>query len=199
MIAFLNGLVYAKFESSCIVDVQGVGYEVVMPTSEWDRLPPLGQGVILHIWYLGREDGVQLFGFLSPERRQMFKLLLGVNGVGPKAALAVLSGFSKPDLEQAVARQDIQAFSRLPGIGRKTAERLLLELKDKFKFSDLAAGSVILGLPTEQAQALEGLMALGYSSQQARMALQKSVVLDGTSPIGVDHVAYLIRQALKQL
>jgi Holliday junction DNA helicase RuvA len=199
MIAFLNGLIHSKSDSSCFVDVQGVGYEVVLPASEWDRLPPLGQPVTLYTWYLGREDGVQLFGFLSWESRQLFKLLLGVNGVGPKAALAVLSGLSKPDLEQAVARQDVQAFSRLPGIGRKTAERLLLELKDKLKISDLIPSSDTGGLHTDQAQALEGLLALGYSVQQARTALQKVAEQDIAAPAGSDRVAHLIRQALKHI
>jgi len=114
MIAFLSGVVHSKSETACFVDVQGVGYELTMPLSEWERLPGIGEPVFLYTLYLGREDGVLLFGFLSWESRQLFKLLLGVNGVGPKAALSVLSGLPKNQLEKAVAHQDVAAFSRLP-------------------------------------------------------------------------------------
>ncbi len=196
MIAFLTGVIHSKSEATCFLDVQGVGYEVTLPASEWDRLPAVGETLTLYTWYLGREDGVQLFGFLSWETRQLFKLLLGVNGVGPKAALAVLSGLTKPALEQAVVHQDVAALSRLPGIGRKTAERLLLELKDKLKTPSVGPSSDSVGQHEETAQALEGLLALGYSALQARAALQKALDDPGVEP-GPDRVAQLIRRALK--
>jgi Holliday junction DNA helicase RuvA len=198
MIAFLTGTVFSKVESACYVDVQGVGYEVSLPASEWERLPAVGEAVTLYTWYLGREDGVQLFGFLSWESRQLFKLLLSVNGVGPKSALAVLSGLSKPELEQAVARQDVGAFSRLPGIGRKTAERLLLELKDKVKVTPQEPGGHQPGLQSDAAQALEALEALGYPASRARTALQKA--MEEAPPVpGMDRVAHWVRQALKYI
>ena len=197
MIAFLSGIVHSKMETSCFVDVQGVGYEVILPLSEWERLPAAGEPVLIYTFYLGREDGVQLFGFLSWESRQLFKLLLGVNGVGPKSALAVLSGLPKAELEKAVARQDVQAFSRLPGIGRKTAERLLLELKDKLKTPVTGPRPAVAG-QEESGLALEALQSLGYSALQARTALQKALEEPGQGA-GPDRVANLVRQALKHV
>jgi Holliday junction DNA helicase RuvA len=196
MIAFLSGIVHSKTETACFVDVQGVGYEVTLPVSEWERLPAIGEPVMLYTYYLGREDGVLLFGFLSWESRQLFKLLLGVNGVGPKSALAVLSGLPKAALEQAVLRQDVQAFSRLPGIGRKTAERLLLELKDKLKAPVAGPGPEATG-HEEFALALEALQSLGYSALQARTALQKVTEEPGSA--GPDRVAALVRAALQHV
>jgi holliday junction DNA helicase RuvA len=197
MIAFLSGIVHSKTETACFVDVQGVGYEVTLPVSEWERLPAVGEPVMLYTFYQGREDGVQLFGFLSRESRQLFKLLLGVNGVGPKSALAVLSGLPKAALEQAVLRQDLAAFSRLPGIGRKTAERLLLELKDKLKAPAAGPGPEAAG-HEDFALALEALQSLGYSALQARTALQKAAEETGGNA-GQDRVAALIRAALKHV
>jgi len=197
MIAFLSGTVHSKNETACFVDVQGVGYEVTLPLSEWERLPGVGEPVFLYTFYLGREDGVLLFGFLSWETRQLFKLLLGVNGVGPKAALAVLSGLPKAQLERAVTHQDVAAFSKLPGIGRKTAERLILELKDKLKAPVIGPGPQVGG-NEDLALALEALQALGYSALQARAALQKVMEEPGAGA-GPDRVAALIRQALKHV
>lgn len=198
MIASLKGLLESKTESACVVDVQGVGYEVWLPTSAMDLLPPLGEPITLHTWYLGREDGVQLYGFLKASDRALFRLLLGVSGVGPKSALAVLSGLSQAQLETVVARQDAEALSRLPGIGRKTAERLLLELKSKLK---TPAG----GLPPvekdreEYGEALEALLALGYSALQARLALQKIQGQDLPEGQPGLRVAEIVRRALKHL
>lgn len=199
MIAFLKGILVSKSDGACVVDVNGVGYEVNLPLSDWERLPSPGEPVTLYTWYLGREDGVQLYGFSTPEGRQLFKLLLGVSGIGPKSALAILAGLSKSDLEQAVARQDVQALTRLPGIGRKTAERLLLELKDKLKGAlpaHTARGSAASG---DYALALEALLALGYPVSQARQALQKVADLGPASRPGQDHVADIVKEALRQL
>jgi len=198
MIAFLKGTIYSKQDGACIVDVSGVGYEVSMPVSELDRLPPTGEPVTLYTWYLGRDDGVQLFGFLSAENRALFKLLLGISGVGPKSALAILSGVSKEELSQVVARQDVQALSRLPGIGRKTAERLLLELKDKLKV-EVFAGPVVSSVAGDYGEALEALLARGYPTGQARAALQK--VADQAQPAaaGTDRAADIVRRALRHL
>ncbi|MEW6515273.1 MAG: Holliday junction branch migration protein RuvA [candidate division FCPU426 bacterium] len=173
MIAFLKGIMEAITDHGCLVDVNGVGYEVLMPASQISRLPALGEPVTLYTWHMQREDGVQLFGFLAPEDRGLFKLLLGVTAVGPKSALAVLSALTLAQLEDVVARQDTAALSRIPGIGRKTSERLLLELKDKLKTP--AAGTPVLPAAEQEtlAEALEALAALGYSRVQARQALQK--------------------------
>lgn len=200
MIAFLNGIVHSKHEGACILDVNGVGYEVMLPASDWERLAPVGEPATLFTWYQNREDAVQLFGFLQWESRQLFKLLLSVSGIGPKSALAVLSGLTKPDLEQAVARKDIQAFSRLPGIGRKTAERLILELKDKLKVPPETGPTSMARIGQEDlGLALEALLALGYSAHQARNALQKVAEQNIAIPPGDERVAFFVRQALKLL
>lgn len=198
MIAFLKGLLDSRREVDCIVDVNGVGYEVSMPASDMDRLPPAGEPVTIYTWHLQREDGAVLFGFLNSGDRRLFKVLLGVTGIGPKAALAVLSGLSQSQLEQAVLQQDVNALSRLPGIGRKTAERLLWELKDKLKISQWESPRVTGHEREDYSEALEALIALGYPAVAARGALQK--VVDQELPPreeGKDRVAELVRRGLK--
>lgn len=200
MIAFIKGTLAAKHDGGCLVDVNGVGYEIVMPAADLGRLPAAGEPVFLHTWYLGREDGVTLFGFLAAESRRLFQMLLSISGIGPKAALAILSGFSLDELARAVSRQDVQALCRLPGIGRKTAERLLLELKDKLKVpaADLPGGPAAPA--GEMAEALEALLALGYPVGQARTALQKAAELTPTPPAaGTDRAAEWVRRALRHL
>jgi len=200
MIAFLKGILEARQESVCLVDVNGVGYEVHMPATDLDRLPAPGQPVVIHTWYHSREDGVQLFGFLDSADRALFKILLGISGVGPKSALAVLSGLSPADLEEAVARQDVDRLQRLPGIGRKTAERLLLELKDKMKVTAVFPVKSKSGEREEYGDALEALASLGYSHLQARQALQKIAEQEMPPRVaGQDRVAELVRLALRHL
>jgi len=182
------------------VDVNGVGYEVNMTATDLSHLPATGEPVLIHTWYLGREDGVQLFGFLQADSRSLFKLLLGIGGIGPRSALAILSGLSRSELEQAVVNQDARMLSRLPGIGRKTADRLLLELKDKLKIPAAPPEAGAGPAAGAWAEALEALLALGYPATQARLALQKirETDLPAQDP-GQDRVAQIVRQALKQL
>jgi Holliday junction DNA helicase RuvA len=157
--------------------------------------------VVIHTWYVVREDSAQLFGFLQSEDRALFKILLSISGIGPKSALAVLSGLTQSELEEAVAQQDVDRLQRLPGIGRKTAERLLLELKDKIKISVLLPRQAGAGGGREDyGEAMEALSSLGYTQFQARTALQK--VLDQDLPArepGKDRVAELVKRALKHL
>ncbi len=200
MIAFLKGILESKQDSGCLVDVNGVGYEVSMPNSDVERLPTPGEAVTVHTCLLHRDDGDQLFGFLKASDRRLFKLLLSVAKVGPKSALAVLSGLSQDQLETVVAQQDVAALALIPGIGRKTAERLLLELKDKLK-TVVTVSAVLRGPDQESfAETLEALAALGYSRSQARLAMQK--VVDEALPAqktGQDRVAEIVRQALRYL
>ncbi len=200
MIAFLKGILAQRQGQTGIVDVNGVGYEVHMPGSDLDRLPPLGEAITVFTWHVKREDSELLYGFLDEEDRFLFKILIGVSGVGPKSALAVLSGLNKAQLERAVVEQDVAMLSKLPGIGKKTAERLLLELKDKFKLDKGMPIGLKQDVRDDFGEAMEGLAALGYSLSQARLALQK-VVDQELPPIraGQDRVAEMIRLALKQL
>jgi len=200
MIAFLKGILDSKFENSCIIDVNGIGYEVNMPTSDLERLPAVGEPVTIYTWHIQREDGQQLYGFLHPSDRKLFKLLLGVANVGPKSALAVLSGLTQSQLEQAVSQQDTAMLARVPGIGRKTAERLLLELKDKLEKVSTSPISIKGSERESLGDALEALVTLGYPSTQARAALQK--VIDQDLPplqAGRDRVAEFVRRALQHL
>lgn len=200
MIAFVKGILESVTDRGCLVDVNGVGYEVQMPLSQLGRLPAPGEPVTLHTWHLQREDGVQLFGFLAPSDRSLFKLLLGVTAVGPKSALAVLSALTLAQLEDVVSRQDAAALSRIPGIGRKTSERLLLELKDKLKTAAQSPPPLPAAEQETLAEALEALASLGYSRAQARQALQK--VAAEALPAGQSTEARLaewVRRALRFL
>ena len=138
MIGSLEGLLAAKTPPQVLLDVHGVGYEIDVPMSTYYNLPAVGEPVLLLIHFVVREDAQVLFGFLTADERATFRLLVKISGVGPRTALSILSGLSVADLAQAVARQDAARLVKVPGIGKKTAERLLLELKGKLG-PDLAA------------------------------------------------------------
>jgi Holliday junction DNA helicase RuvA len=152
-----------------LIDVHGVGYEVDVPMSTFYNLPALGEPVVLLTHFVVREDAQVLFGFLTPEERATFRLLVKISGVGPRTALAILSGLSVGELAQAVSLQESGRLVKVPGIGKKTAERLLLELKGKL--------GAELALPAHaasdaQADILQALIALGYSEREAAAALK---------------------------
>ncbi len=189
MIARLNGLLLEKSPPLIVVDCAGVGYEVEVPMSTFYNLPDVGQKVQLLIHFVVREDAQLLYGFGSEQEKNTFKQLLKVNGIGAKSALSILSGVSIDDLVLAVNSQEVAMLTRIPGIGKKTAERLLLELKDKFAVS----GSANTQLQAKSAShdVLNALIALGYNEREASAAvklLDKEIsVTDG------------IKQALKSL
>ena len=188
MIGRLTGLLLDKNPPQITLDVQGVGYEVDVPMSTFYNLPAAGERASLYIHHVVREDGQFLFGFGSEAERAAFRQLLKVSGVGPRIGLAVLSGMSVDDLARAVAAQETGLLTRVPGIGKKTAERLLLELRDKLQGSTGAAASA----PADgSADIVNALMALGYSDREAGAALKQL-------PEGVS-VSDGIRQALRLL
>jgi Holliday junction DNA helicase RuvA len=166
MIGRLTGTLAEKNAPWVLIDVQGVGYEVQMPMSSFFNLPNLGDKLSVLTQLVVREDAHLLFGFLSHEEREAFRELVKVSGVGARTALAVLSGLSVQDLRQAIALQETGRLTRVPGIGKKTAERLLLELKGKL--ADALPGSSS-GSPTPDAQTevVFALCALGYSEKEA--------------------------------
>ncbi|TDR80330.1 Holliday junction branch migration protein RuvA [Paludibacterium purpuratum] len=195
MIGRLNGVLLEKLPPQVVVDVQGVGYEVDVPMTTYYQLPALGEKVVLFIHQVVREDAHLLFGFASRTERETFRQLIKVTGIGARIALAILSGMSADELAQAIATEDLKRLSAVPGIGKKTAERLVLELRGK-----LATGATLTmpgGLPFAAAQAdsrsdiLNALMALGYSEKEAQAAMK-------TLPADVD-VSEGIRLALKGL
>ena len=172
MIGRLTGLVAEKSPPQVLIDVNGVGYEVDVPMSSFYNLPNLGERTTLLIHMVVREDAQLLYGFLTHEERNTFRELVKISGVGPRTALSILSGLSVADLAGAVSRQEGGRLQKVPGIGKKTAERLLLELKGKLG-ADLglpAGGAVVSDAHTD---ILQALVALGYSEKDAALALKK--------------------------
>ncbi len=189
MIGRLNGTLLDKRPPTLLVDTGGVGYEVDVPMSTFYDLPAVGERVVLLVQQVVREDAHLLYGFLRADEREAFRHLIRISGVGPRTALAVLSGMSVADLAQAVAMQESGRLQKVPGIGKKTAERLLLELKGKLAHEPGAAAR-----PAEAeagVDVLRALLALGYSEREAGAAIRQlpagTAVSDG------------IKQALKLL
>jgi holliday junction DNA helicase RuvA len=176
MIAHLKGQLIEKSPVSLVVDVQGVGYEVFIPLTVYYELPECGTTVSLYIHTRIREDSLRLFGFLKEADKQMFELLTRISKVGPKIALAFLSGMTAQELTQAVFSDDISTLSAIPGVGRKTAERLALELKDKLSELNLqpeaATANPVPGGGIKD-DAVSALVNLGYKKAQAEQALKK--------------------------
>ena len=188
MIGRLSGVLLEKNPPQVLVDVQGLGYEVDVPMSTFYNLPANGEKVTLLTQFIVREDGQFLYGFATEAERFAFRQLIKISGVGARMALAVLSGLSVNDLAQALARQEAGRLTKVPGIGKKTAERLLLELKGKL--AD-ALPSSTPAVEDSQHDILNALLALGYNDREAAMAMK-------TLPPGVS-TSDGIRQALRQL
>ncbi|MBC7435576.1 MAG: Holliday junction branch migration protein RuvA [Bdellovibrionales bacterium] len=170
MIGRLQGTLAEKNPPQVLVDCNGVGYEVDVPMSTFYNLPGLGEKISLLTHFVVREDAQILYGFASAPEREAFRLLIKISGVGPRTALSVLSGMSVGDIAQAVTTQDAGRLVKVPGIGKKTAERLLLELKGKFG-ADLGAGSASVSSDA-QVDILQALVALGYSDREAAASLK---------------------------
>ena len=187
MIGRLTGTLVEKNPPQITLDVAGVGYEIDVPMSTFYNLPATGEKVTLHTHLVVREDAHLLFGFASDAERVAFRQLLKISGIGARTALAVLSGLSVAELSQAVAAQEAGRLTRVPGIGKKTAERLLLELRDKVA----GGGAVAAAVHTSISDILNALLALGYSEREAQAAM-KQLPADASVSDG-------IRQALKSL
>ncbi|MBS0345645.1 MAG: Holliday junction branch migration protein RuvA [Proteobacteria bacterium] len=193
MIGRITGRLAEKNPPQILVDVNGVGYELEVPMSTFYGLPATGQNVSLSTHMAVREDGHFLYGFATEDERAAFRQLLKVAGIGARTALAVLSGLSVADLAQAVALQESGRLVKIPGIGKKTAERLLLELRDKLaKALPAVAGSITASLPgDDRGDIINALLALGYNEKEALGAVKNL-------PEGIG-VSDGIRQALKGL
>jgi len=189
LIGRISGKLLERHPPHIIVDVHGVGYEIDVPMSTFYQLPANGSDVTLYTHLIVREDAHQLFGFASEQERHVFRQLLKISGVGARTALSVLSGMSVSDLYEAVSAQDSGRLIRVPGIGRKTAERLLLELKDKLDVLVVSATATAAAGTTSDI--LNALLALGYNDKEAQWAIRQ---LPGS--VGVTEG---IRQALKLL
>ena len=182
MISYIRGTLAEKNEDSAVVEAHGVGYQIFVPVPVLSELPPLGESVKIYTYFSVREDGMSLFGFLSRQDLAMFKQLIGVNGIGPKSALGILSALRRDVLRMAVASGDAKTISRAPGVGPKTAQRIILDLKDKIRPEDVLAGGLeeslavpeeISGVGQAGKEAVEALTALGYSAAEAAGAVKK--------------------------
>jgi len=174
MIAFLRGRVLEKQPNRLIIDVQGVGYEVLVPLSTFYRIPDAGLDVSLRVHTHVREDALQLFGFATALEQQIFQRLIAISGIGPKLALAVLSGIDAQELVVAVQRGDVVRLTAIPGIGKKTAERIGLELKDRLPLaivSGVAPGSTATADGQMRGDLLSALLNLGYHRAFAEKAV----------------------------
>jgi Holliday junction DNA helicase RuvA len=171
VIAFLTGRLAGKTAGSALLDVGGVGYRLLMPTSSLAALPALGDSVTIHTYLHVREDELTLYGFESEDERVLFETLIGVSGVGPKVALSVLSALRPDALRAAVAHDDIAVLSGIPGIGKKTAQRLALELKDKLDLPDLS-DSASGPRAAAAVEARDALLSMGFSAAEAAAALR---------------------------
>ena len=201
MIGRIRGIILEKQAPDLLVEAHGVGYEVQAPLSTFYRLPPVGQEVVLHTHFAVREDAQQLFGFWHRDDRSLFRALIRVSGVGPKLALAILSGMDAEEFARCVQRNDTSALVKLPGIGKKTAERLMIEMRDVLRewrpeFAPARAGAtppdIAAASQNRMVQDAESaLIALGYKPQEAARAV--SAVLDED----VRESEELIRRALK--
>ena len=175
MIGRLIGTLAAKKPPALLLDVRGVGYEVEAPMSTFYHLPALGEPVTLHIDMITREDAQKLYGFYTLEERRLFRLLIKVNGVGPKLALALLSRLSPQEFISCILQKDTTTLVRLPGVGKKTAERLLIEMGDRIThwIEETPGLSIEPQRATEHEDAIDALVALGYSTANAQRAVRQ--------------------------
>lgn len=200
MISYIRGELAFIEEEKAVIDVQGVGYGVFMPASALSALPKAGSEVRIHTYMNVKEDCLQLFGFLTRDDLQIFKQVISVNGIGPKGGLAILSNLAPDDLRFAVISNDIKAISAAPGIGKKTAEKLILELRDKISFETAAeAGGegAFSGISIQnndvQSEAIQALSALGYGNTEALKAVKQVTILEEMT------VEDILKQALKNM
>ncbi len=179
MIAFLHGILAEKHPTSMVLDVHGVGYAVLIPLSTYDRLPATGETCRLQIHHHMREDGQLLCGFATVEEKCMFEQLIGISGIGPKLALGVLSGLSVVELRAAIAEGDVKRLSSVRGVGKKTAERVVVELRDKIDpaeaLASRAAATGNVAGATVLRDTVLALAALGFPQDQARKMVQAAL------------------------
>jgi Holliday junction DNA helicase RuvA len=205
MISCLKGELFHKSPEKVTILVNGVGYEVFLSSTSLEKLPQLGEDVFLHTFTYVREDTLTLFGFADTDEKEMFLLLINVSGIGPKLGLAILSGIKPVDLARAIATKDVTRLTGLSGVGKKTAERLCLDLKDKVgliaggdeELPDFAAGSQVEG--SKEKDVISALMNLGYHQSRAYIALSEVKRRFAPESLAEMRVEDLIRETLRSL
>lgn len=201
MYAYIKGILAEITEDAIIVENQGIGYEIAVPGQVFDYLPSVGEEVKIYTYHYVREDAILLYGFLTKEDVRIFKMLIGVSGIGPKGALSILSVLSTDDLRFAILGDDAKAIAKAPGVGAKTAQRVIIELKDKLSLEDAfeqklanqaqkAELNPAVGVKNE---AILALNSLGYSQSEALKVLQ------GIEISPDDQVEDVLKMALKQM
>lgn len=208
MISYVRGPLVEVEEDVIVVEAGGMGYNIHVPLSVLENLPKIGAEVRIYTYLQVREDAVSLYGFLTRQDLSMFKQLIGVNGIGPKAALGILSALRPDDLRMAILSGDAKAISKAPGVGAKTAQRVILDLKDKVNLEDMLTGMGAGGLAGDSdgagsagagfggsagMEAVSALVALGYSNMEASKAVRRVTITDEMTPEDV------LKAALKHL
>ena len=201
MYAYIKGILAEITEDAIIVENQGIGYEIAVPGQVFDYLPSVGEEVKIYTYHYVREDAILLYGFLTKEDVRIFKMLIGVSGIGPKGALAILSVLSTDDLRFAILGDDAKAIAKAPGVGAKTAQRVIIELKDKLSLEDAfeqklanqAQKSELNPAVGVKNEAILALTSLGYSQSEALKVLQ------GIEISPDDQVEDVLKMALKQM
>jgi len=197
MIDYVSGSLATKKPTEAVIDVGGIGYRILIPTSTYERLPEPGEDATLLTHHHVREDAITLFGFLSTEERRVFEMMLAVSGIGPKLALAALSALRPSEIRQRVLEGDAAMLTRIPGVGKKTAERLIIELRDRFEKDGLEEGeSTGSGATPDgnfRADAMAALEALGLS----RSAAEKAVIGVLRKDPSIRNAEEIIRLALR--
>lgn len=199
MISYIKGTLEDMSPGMVVVDNQGIGYQMMVPM-RGEAFPKIGQEIKIYTHMHVREDDVSLFGFLSKEEKEAFELLIGVNGIGPKVGLSVLSTLSVYELKMAVISEDVKTISKTPGLGPKGAKKLILELKDKLSFDELeedGVGAEIFDTTSDSSDSvmitIEGLVSLGYSKSEAAIAVNK---VEGVADLAPEE---LLKKALKNI
>lgn len=199
MYHYLSGTVAEKGPTWAVLDVGGVGYELTLPISTSQKLPAVGKEIKLLTHFVVREDAQLLFGFLTKEEHSLFKLLLTVSGIGPKMAITILSGLGIGELKRAIVDGSVAALTSISGIGRKTAERLVIELREKVAVESMSSARGLEVIQKEDAlvdDSMQALVSLGYNKQNAKTAIQKALAnakkADWTAET-------LIRESLKHI
>lgn len=199
MISYIKGILEDMSPGMVVVDNHGIGYQMMVPM-RGESFPKIGQEIKIYTYMHVREDDVSLFGFLSKEEKEAFELLIGVNGIGPKVGLSVLSTLSVYELKMAVISEDVKTISKTPGLGPKGAKKLILELKDKLSFEELeedGVGAEIFDTSADSSDSvmitIEGLVSLGYSKSEAAIAVNKVEDAKDLTP------EELLKKALKNI
>jgi Holliday junction DNA helicase RuvA len=199
MIARLSGILVEKSVNQCVVDVHGAGYRVVVPLTTFYELPEIGQPVVIHVYTHVREDAIHLYGFHAREEQAVFQLMISVSGIGPKLAINILSGIAAGELIRAVMEEDVKRLTSIPGVGKKTAERMILELKDKVAKLDrdtVAFGTAIAKTGVQvKDDALSALVNLGYRGSAVKEVVDRLMSEAPEAP----SLDQLLKRALKTL